>query len=490
MSPQSSPVRISPLEDLSEAGSLLFGETASWSLTMPIALVAKIWEQVEEGVRIVPRGGVEIGGLLVGPKLRESGVVVDGIIPLKIEYEYGPSFRMSASDLAQVAALVESVQIDPSKAVVGFYRSQTRGNETFRDSDREIFDAIEQTHAAFATDFRCYFVLASASESEMMACLSMWNGEEWDGEQFTLRSNPFSVVPLSSVTPQIGLPTELQTSRPLEANLVPAVSPTIPPLAEKAISLPEPRPRFRAVLNAVKGGGRPSKRLYVVLGLLVLVDAIGGYRWIIKNRAGPAQTIVPPMRFSVNREGPVWKLSWDRATIELMKPTGAVLVIQDGNRRKQLNLTTDDLSRGTILYTPRGGDLVFSLQLKRASATPIEERIRVLESGRSTQKPVGRSKQTLPHNAAGEKASSRGSTARAELPRATSSGTGSETLANPTLSPNATGVETKSGPRINSDVRGGLETPQSPPVANAAPPATRIEPRVDRGIPTPRTPVP
>jgi len=56
MSPQPGPARRFPLEDLGETGSLIFGEASPSPLTIPKALVAKIWGQVEEGVRIVPRG--------------------------------------------------------------------------------------------------------------------------------------------------------------------------------------------------------------------------------------------------------------------------------------------------------------------------------------------------------------------------------------------------------------------------------------------------
>lgn len=75
----------------------------------------------------MPRSGAEVGA--VGPKSLKSGVGVDEIIPLSIEYKHGPYFRMSASDLAKLAVSVESVQADPFNAIVGFYRSQRRGND-------------------------------------------------------------------------------------------------------------------------------------------------------------------------------------------------------------------------------------------------------------------------------------------------------------------------------------------------------------------------
>ena len=502
MSPQPSPVRRFPLEDLAETGSLIFGEASPSPLTIPKALIAKIWGQVEEGVRIVPRGGVEVGGLLVGPKSRGSGVVVDGVIPLLIEYEHGPVFRMSSSDVAKVAASVQSVQVDPSKAVVGFYRSQTRGSETFRDSDREIFDAIEQTHTSFASDFRCYFVLSPVSKTEMLTCVSVCNGEDWDGLQCTLRSNPLSVQATSSYAQPGSVPDEVQVSDPVEASLVPAVPQTVPPLTtEPRNTLPDLKPLLHkvvsAVLTAVKTTRPPSKRFYVVGGVLVLAGAFGGYRWSVKSPE-PAQKSVLSlhMGFSANREGPVWRLSWDRDAMALMKPSGAVLAIKDGSRKQQLNLAPADLSSGTILYTPRGGDLVFSLQVERGSGMPIEEHIRVLDS-ESVQKPAARGQQTLPNNTAVQaKASPRGSTVPPKLPRSATSVTDGETRLNSILGTTPTRAETTAAPASTRDVPPGpAETPQSPPVdarsATGLTPSSLAVPATQpsAAVPTPGKPI-
>ena len=216
MRPMSSSVGIPPLEDLGETDFLILQEGSQHPLTIPKVSIAKLWSQVQDGVRMVPHGGIEVGGLLVGPKSRENGIVVDGIVPLSIKYEHGPSFRMSASDLASVAALVESVQADPSKTVVGLYRSQTRSSEIFRESDREIFAAIEQAHMSFAADFLCFVVVTPVSKSEMSACIATRDGQNWDRIWFTLRSDPFSVIPPqpSAVSRQSSVPAKDRLTKP------------------------------------------------------------------------------------------------------------------------------------------------------------------------------------------------------------------------------------------------------------------------------------
>ena len=375
MSPQLTLVHTLPLEKDDEAGSLMFGEASQSPLTIPKTLLAKMWGAVDQGVRLLPRGGAEVGGLLVGPKSREDGVVVDEIMPLSIEYKHGPSFRLSDSDLAKMAELIESVQSDPSKTVVGFYRSQTRKNETFRDSDREICGAIEKTHASFADNFRSYFVLAPVSRAEKLAHVSTWNGTDWDRTKFLLRS---SILPAVPVPP----PPAARAGFSAEASSVEAQ-----PAAEPVFDFPEPQ---------FVSQRKPGRRFYAGLGmmggvLLISAVAYGGYRayqGVLKNRPAAAATTtavppanVPPLRmeFSAAREGELWKLSWDRGTMAVLKPSSALLDIRDGASGQQIHLTPADLSSGTIFYTPRSGDLRFSMELELRDAAPMEEHVRILE---------------------------------------------------------------------------------------------------------------
>ena len=372
MSSQPTLVHNLPLEAAGETGSLMFGQASKSPIAIPKTLLAKMWGLVDQGVRLLPRGGAEIGGLLVGPKSRENGLVVDAIVPLSIEYKFGPSMKMSDSDFAKLTELIESAQSDPEKAVVGFYRSQTRKNETFRETDRQICAAIEKTHTSFADDFRCYFVVAPVSRAEKLAHVWMKNGTDWEYSQSLLRANTLPAVPAPSRE-------KVAVEAPSEKAL-PATEPVF-------FDFPEP---------TITPAWRPSKRLYSTLAIFAATFVISGavfggynaYEGMLKNRAAAAeaaaaavQANVPPlhMGFSAARENGLWKLSWDRGTMEVLKPSGALLDIKDGANQQQIHLTPSDLFSGTIFYTSRSGELSFSLQLEVPNATPMEEHVRILE---------------------------------------------------------------------------------------------------------------
>jgi len=382
MSSQLTLVHNLPLEAAGETGSLMFGQASKSPIVIPKLLLAKMWGLVDQGVRLLPRGGAEIGGLLVGPKARESGLVVDAIIPLPIEYKYGPSMKMSDSDFAKLAELIESVQSDPEKAVVGFYRSQTRKNETFRETDREICAAIEKTHTSFADNFICYFVVAPISRAEKLAHVWMKSSADWEYSQSLLRANTLPAVP---APPPPALRNKVRAEIPAE-EVQTAKEPVF-------FDFPEP---------TIAPSWRASKRFYSTLGIFLatfVISAAGmggynAYEAMLKNRAAAAeagasaaqavanQASVPPLRmgFSAAQEKGLWKLSWDRGTMEVLKPSGALLEIKDGAKEQHIHLTPADLSSGTIYYTSRSGDLSFSLQLEgTGSTTPMEEHVRILE---------------------------------------------------------------------------------------------------------------
>jgi hypothetical protein len=412
MSTQLSPVREFPVDAAGQAGAFVFGKASPLPLTISRTLVARMWGQVDDGVRLLPRGGAEVGGLLVGPKSREYGLVADEIIPLPIEYKHGPSFRMSNSDLAKMTELIETAQSDPARAVVGFYRSQTRNNETFRESDREICAAIETVHTSFADDFRCHFVLAPVSRAEKLAHVGMRNGTEWDRTRFTVHSSMLPAVPVPPPpATRVKVSAEPPAERLVEAR--PMVT------TEQSFDFPEPR------LISTR---RPTRTFFAALGiiggaLVISGGALEGYRWMLKssapaiaNRAPIAQSNAQPSRmgFSADRQGALWKLSWDRGSMAALKPSGALLEIKDGANAQQIHLTPSDLLSGTIFYTPHGGDLSFLLQLELAGATPLEEHIRVLEgpppsAPDASRKPVRRvrsvrSAESITPSAASDKA--------------------------------------------------------------------------------------
>ena len=98
-----------------DGDNVVLAQARDASLSIAKPLVAELWANANEGARALAHGGLEIGGLLVGSKIHDGNIVVDDVIPLASEYQYGPSFQMSETDLANLASAIESAQDNSAK---------------------------------------------------------------------------------------------------------------------------------------------------------------------------------------------------------------------------------------------------------------------------------------------------------------------------------------------------------------------------------------
>jgi hypothetical protein len=413
---------------------VVFCERSAFPLAVPSGLVTTIWDQVNEGLRAVPRGGAEVGGLLLGRQSQTGLVLAEEAVPIQIEYRFGPSFRLSDSDVSGIRTLMASIQKDPSKAVVAFYRSRTRNDSQSQENDSELLAVLEQAHTSFASNFHYYIAFTPLSRLSMTASISLRKDDGWDDWQHvTLRSNPMSATePIELEAPPKSPPTPAPALEPAPAR--PPVATARPPVAappvahseppaflpytepyaprtepsaapqppQRALAHPEPRsPSYPGWMQAESPAPEPlTNRLrsvpgswYIAGAVLVAAIGLGGYLYfsspqqprviVSETPVAPPTTARVHTGFAAAREGPVWRLTWDRAAVAALSPTGAVLSIRDGGKEQQLGLTPSDLSSGTILYTPQTNDLLFSLNIVMTGGQIAEEHVRVLEAPRA-----------------------------------------------------------------------------------------------------------
>lgn len=84
----------------------------------------------------LPRGGAEIGGLLLG-KWEAGLLTISGYKPLECEHAFGPSFTLSPRDCANLAELI-SLEQGSGAHVAGWYHSHTRSEIFLSEADLKI----------------------------------------------------------------------------------------------------------------------------------------------------------------------------------------------------------------------------------------------------------------------------------------------------------------------------------------------------------------
>ncbi len=86
----------------------------------------------------LPRGGAEIGGVLLGKRDGQQVTILD-YVALDCEHAFGPSFTLSPKDLAHLSTLLEEARGNtPDLQSIGWYHSHTRSDIFLSEPDLEV----------------------------------------------------------------------------------------------------------------------------------------------------------------------------------------------------------------------------------------------------------------------------------------------------------------------------------------------------------------
>ena len=361
-------------ETLGHTGTIVLGDGSSElvlvrsTVLTQICALAKISGQPTDS---------EVDGLLMGPKPQAGDLLIEEAVPLGTDYRHPQSLDLL---LASAALLQPNAprQAD-SKPILGVYRILSRGDDKLLNSDLDVLSKVDHTLPSLS-DFHCCFMLVPLSPSEISLRILMCEHDEWrEIQQITLQ--PDSEPDREPVREFVAEPTD---SVPLPQTAGPQ---------SETYQTRTAAPIVHRVENRNRKTGR-HLTLAFALALFVLTAAGGVYRWVIQGRAlagGLSRAESPSASrtgFAANRDGSAWKLTWDSAVVEAMKPTGAILSIQDGAGQQEVALTMADLSSGTLYYTPTSGELAFRMQVLKDGTAVAEERVRVLEGIKPGTKPL------------------------------------------------------------------------------------------------------
>jgi hypothetical protein len=404
----------------------------------------------------------ENNGVLLGPEPQSADLLIEETIPLSGEFQFGRSPAMLLAGLKSVEPALTDAREHRPKAIVGFYRIVMQDGEKPLEVGPDFLIGNSQNHPLLS-NLRCCFLLTPQPPrvvaqkdqqeiqvglvSEILLRALKRDSEQWkEIAQVTLQVIPNIPVPAAN--------RELSLRRPENS----APSP-----GQSHVS----RWQNRAVLWAI--------------GLASMIGAASGYLWVNRRPTvgGRTQVETPAVvhtRFSANRDGAAWKLTWDTTAVETMKPTAGILSIQDGTGQQDIALSMADLSGGTIYYSPNNSELAFQLQVQRDGVALSEERIRVLDEIRPITKPLDQA----------EIENLRSSRLFGVETHRPTQATG--VIAGPPAQSIDTGDDTAGKPRKNLVARNflppssGVSLPQSIPVLSAAEPLTTL------AIPVPLSP--
>jgi proteasome lid subunit RPN8/RPN11 len=319
----------------------------------------------------VPRGGAEIGGILLG-RWEAGRLTISGYKPLDCEHAFGPSFTLSHRDRFKLAELITSVQTS-GEQVTGWYHSHTRSHIFLSEADRaiytEFFREPWQVALVLKPDTflptRAGFFFREAGGKMRVESSYM---------EFSLA--PVDPKPASSVAP--GLP-DVSPASEMAMDAPPDLGDSHPPSTPPPSHSAEPAaverlPRFLDVATPA------SRRWPKIVIPLVVAGAIGVAAywqrdlWIPRVTAiARAAPQVAPGLNTVDLDGQL-QIRWNRNAAAVLKATDGVLYVKGGApSAEKIALDRDHLLSGIFTIARQAERVDVSLVLNQPDGQPIRE---------------------------------------------------------------------------------------------------------------------
>jgi hypothetical protein len=338
--------------------------------------LASITQEIGTGFLSIPRRGAEVGGILAGELARRGSgetaqqdsewlVTIDQVVPAPIEYQYGPSYRLSAGDKQQFR---ECIQSAPAGArLIGWYRSNTRPAHEPDEADREISQSF------FGGDQSIFLFCEPSIDGRIRAtCIIMLPRRKEVAFLFDLGHFLRLERPL-----HCRLATE-----PASVNLPPVPVPRTPPALEK--------PPVRETGQSTAGYAFTWRYTRIAAGALALVICA----WYARSRtvsapdhAGVVAAAASPPRaiadstllgLRADYQANLLLIGWDRSSPAIASAASATFTITDGARTRILNLGARELRHGSILYKPHADEIKVELSVTSPAGRSASQSIRIL----------------------------------------------------------------------------------------------------------------
>ncbi len=306
----------------------------------------------------LPRGGAEIGGILLG-KFDSGRLVIGDYVALDCEHANGPSFVLSPPDEARLAELLSAHANDAGGLrPVGWYHSHTRSEIFLSDADVEIHRRffpeswqvalVMKPHTFEPTRIGFFFraadgsVRANASYREdLLAALPIRQ----------MPSGTPTAPPIWQI-PSVELPAEPESApRPVLSGVSEAGSP-----APEPVALDLPAPKF-----VIESASSARRWMVAGVGIVAALGVLGaGFQtrqmWLPRvlaamRPAPPVPPLPPALRLSTIDRGGQLQINWDRDSLAVQRASDAVLEITDGGPLPAaIQLDTAHLLAGSFTY--------------------------------------------------------------------------------------------------------------------------------------------
>ena len=332
------------MSEVKPAAALEASPPPGTALTIDCAqeVIEQIRAAALAGLRQLSRGGLEVGGLLLGEHTVEGRANAIRILswrPILCEHARGPAFLLTDKDRAELTNLLRSMTGESSTGTqpLGWFVSHTKGAAALTDSDHEIYRQF------FPEAWQTTLVLNPGRDGSAEA-------------SFFVRDVHGRIRPAGQ--PKF------------------SISPAKPPVpATRVAAAPEQH------LKSRRAAGRRAwfeRRgwIWLVPALLALI-VVGTMldRSVVNRIMGWREGVSKPASFGFRASdaGDELRIEWDRNSQTIREAARASLEIKDGTVTVPIALDSGRLREGFFNYTRKSGELELRMTVYPPSGAPAQE---------------------------------------------------------------------------------------------------------------------
>ena len=349
------------------------GTTLTWSVPecpFTIETAARVLDDIRLAVTdaffSLPRGGAEIGGVLLG-RFEDGRLVISDYAAFDCEHAYGPSFVLSPPDQGRLTEVL-SAHANPAAGSrpVGWYHSHTRSEIFLSEADLEIHNRF------FPEPWQVALVMKPHTFQPARIGFFFRQADGSIHAAASYREDTLEALPMRQIP--AGVPTAPPWNDPPQRNFRPAPVPgpvlqsavaAAPPATAEAAAPPPGPAHVDLPVPKFVVESESSARRWLVAGItIVAVLGVLGAAWQVRQMwlprllaairpAAPATAAAPAPALGlhlIDHEGQL-QIQWDRTSPTVRRASDAILEIADGGPLPiATQLDTAHLEAGSFTY--------------------------------------------------------------------------------------------------------------------------------------------
>jgi proteasome lid subunit RPN8/RPN11 len=331
---------------------------------------------------------VEVGGILLGQVGRGERPVVwiERYQRVEIDHRSGPRFVLDDADHSRFEQAARSLSEQNELSVIGYYRSHMRPGFQLEDADRDLIGRY------FRDAEDLVLLLKPEAPARMLA---QFFGRAPGSENFQTLGPAFPfrgrVVGPVGVAPSVVAEEDDPAERTGRTIVTPPLPQQPPPAAAQRRLVPDfqPAPEGGKSAREFFMEARPApapepppepsflRRRWPLLAAILLVGAAIAalVQQASRHESTPAaasSSAVRPLGLYVDPTGQSWRVSWN----PVQDARDERLIIRDGQDR--VDAPKQELQGGTYLYSPKGHDVTFRLEVTGSDGRVTAESFRLV----------------------------------------------------------------------------------------------------------------